>query len=69
MKYSINDFIDCLVDHGDFDYYFKFSPDMVIEVRRCQRRYLDQIQKILNLGVSPSLARQLRLLALEILIV
>lgn len=69
MKYSIQDLIDRLVDKGGNDWFFDFSPDIVIDVRYHQRRYLDQIQHIIALGVSPFTLRQLRLLAFEILIV
>lgn len=69
MKYSLSELLDCLVDHGGNDWFFDFSPDIVIDVRSCQRQYLDQIQRIIAIVVSPFALRQLRLLAFEILIV
>lgn len=68
MKYSLSELLDCLVDNGHYDYYFNFTPDMVIDIRHNHDRYIDQIFRTLNIGVSPEQVHQLRLLAFEITI-
>lgn len=69
MKYSLSELLDRLVDYGGNDYYFDWTPEMVIDIRHHKERYIDQLFMVLNLGVSPLEVHQLRLLAFEITII
>lgn len=71
MKYSISELLDYMVDDPNdyYFYYFKFPPDVAIDLRKDPRKYLDQINRIIALCPSPFELCRLRRLALEIVII